>query len=72
MIVIDRFEGDYAVVETDDGMMNIHRGHLPSSAKEGDVLSYSNNGFSVMQEAKEDLQSTVRNKLQEMLTGGND
>ena len=50
MIVIDRFEGDYAVLETDDGMMNIHRGHLPSSAREGDALSYSNGGFSVLPE----------------------
>ena len=38
MLIIDRFEGDFAVVETDNGMLNIPRSELPASAKEGDTL----------------------------------
>ena len=38
MLIIDRFEGDYAVVETDKGMINIPRSDLPTNAKEGDTL----------------------------------
>ena len=38
MIVIDRFEGDFAVIETDNGMINIPRSELPTVAKEGDTL----------------------------------
>ena len=40
MLVIDRFEGDFAVVETDKGMLNIPRSELPPSAKEGDTLRF--------------------------------
>ena len=38
MLIIDRFEGDYAIVETDKGMANIPRSELPKGAKEGDIL----------------------------------
>ena len=38
-VVIDRFEGDFAVCETEDRtMLNVKRSKLPTNAKEGDVL----------------------------------
>lgn len=38
-VTIDRFEGDFAVVEKPDRtMMNIRRSKLPAGAKEGDIL----------------------------------
>lgn len=38
-IVIDRFEGDYAIVELSDRtMVDLHRQFLPKSAKEGDIF----------------------------------
>jgi len=42
-IIIDRFEGIYAVCEKKDRtMMDIKRVNLPFEAKEGDVLSIEN------------------------------
>jgi hypothetical protein len=38
MLIIDRFEGEYAVVETSTGFVNIPRTELPPGALEGDVL----------------------------------
>jgi len=38
MLTIDRFEGDYAVVETSENMIDIPRSELPADAKEGDLL----------------------------------
>jgi hypothetical protein len=43
MLIIDRFEGDFAVVETDKGMINIPKADMPNGAKEGDVLSIAIN-----------------------------
>ena len=38
-LIIDRFEGDFAVCEKEDRkMMNIKRDRLPPDAKEGDAL----------------------------------
>ena len=38
-VIIDRFEGEYAVCEKDDRtMINIKKSRLPANAKEGDVL----------------------------------
>lgn len=39
MLIIDRFEGDYAVVEDGDKMINIRREFIEESAGEGDVLA---------------------------------
>jgi hypothetical protein len=37
--VIDRFEGEYAIVVLDDGKtINLHKSKIPLEAKEGDVL----------------------------------
>lgn len=37
--IIDRFEGEYAIVETEGKMLNIPAVLLPREAKEGDVIS---------------------------------
>lgn len=48
--IIDRFEGDYAVVEfTGRRMVEIHKMFLPSGLKEGDVIR-GNNGAYVFDE----------------------
>jgi len=38
MLIIDRFEGDFAVVETDNGLINISLSDMPKDSKEGDTL----------------------------------
>ena len=38
MLIIDRFEGNYAIIETDDRAIDIPKSDLPADAKEGDVL----------------------------------
>ena len=38
MLIIDRFEGDFAVIETPGGMVNIPISEIPSNSKEGDIL----------------------------------
>lgn len=47
-IIIDRFEGHYAVCEKENRtMMDIKRSNLPSKAKEGDVLSVDDNVITI-------------------------
>ena len=38
MLIIDRFEGRFAVLDTGEGMINILRVDIPKRAREGDVL----------------------------------
>lgn len=41
MLIIDRFEGDFAVVEDSgkDEVINIHKDFIEENAKEGDVIA---------------------------------
>lgn len=55
--IIDRFEGDYAVVEDENKlMMDVHLKDLPKEVKEGDVLVKIGESYSV------DLGETERRK----------
>ena len=47
-VIIDRFEGSYAVCEKEDRtMMNISKDKIPSGAKEGDVLNINNDMITI-------------------------
>lgn len=37
-MVVDRFEGEYAVIETEDGMVNVHISQLDENIREGDCV----------------------------------
>ena len=44
--IIDRFEGDYAVVEFEGRkMVDIHRKDLPTGLKEGDAIRSTDGGY---------------------------
>ncbi len=49
--VIDRFEGEFAVMEFVDGYKNIPRQMLPPKAREGDVLTLKDDKWMVDPEA---------------------
>lgn len=36
--IVDRFEGNAAILETEDGHIRVPRSELPSQTREGDVL----------------------------------
>ena len=51
--IIDRFEGQYAVVELSDGkMIDIDRSQLPMEAEEGMVIDISKNIIIDLDETK--------------------
>jgi hypothetical protein len=56
VIIIDRFEGDYAVVEFEGVMKPIMRIDIPDDAREGDLLVLENNQWVV------DRENTVKLK----------
>lgn len=47
MIIIDRFEGEFAVCEDDDKQVLIEKSQLEADAKEGDVIEKVSCGYVV-------------------------
>ncbi|MFW6016033.1 MAG: DUF3006 domain-containing protein [bacterium] len=47
MIIIDRFEGDYAVCVKNKEIVEILIKKLPKNAKEGDVLVFNDNTYKI-------------------------
>lgn len=47
MLILERFEGSLAVIETDGGHLSVSRALLPDDAREGDVLLANGDRYEV-------------------------
>jgi hypothetical protein len=65
MLILDRIEGQTAVLETESGLKNVPRTQLPAEVKEGDVLLSSETGYVIdaaaTQARREKLLKKARN-----------
>jgi len=64
-VIIDRFEGIYAVCEKEDGsMINIEKDKIGKDSKEEDVLLVTENGITIDEEAtrnrKEEIEKLTK------------
>lgn len=56
-VIIDRFEGNYAVCEKEDRtMVDIEKSKIPSGAKEGDILNIDGDNITI------DINATKKRK----------
>ncbi len=69
-MIIDRFEGDMAIVYDGDDIICVHRSHLPSGAGTGDSLSISGGKYQL--DGKNNIEGEICDKLREMLGGSDD
>ena len=67
MIIIDRFEGDIAVLETDNGMIELNRFYLPEDASEGDIIIHDGDEWYIDREATEMRRNEIREKLKRLM-----
>jgi hypothetical protein len=66
-VIIDRFEGHYAVCEKEDRtMVDIKRSSLPSEVKEGDVLSIVNNIITIDTNETEKRRTEIENLTKDL------
>ncbi len=70
MEIIDRFEGDYAVVECDGAFQQVPRSRLPVTAKEGDVLRKTDAGYAVDEPETSRRRQQLAARRRRMLRGG--
>ncbi len=69
MIIIDRIEGEYAVVEAEEEMLQICISELPVEAGEGDILVQTENGWTVDAEATQARREALAARRRRMLDG---
>ena len=63
-VIIDRFEGNYAVCETEDKKyINILKSELPQGIKEGDVLICVNDKWFIDDKTTKERKEKIKNKL---------
>ncbi|MDE6539138.1 MAG: DUF3006 domain-containing protein [Ruminococcus sp.] len=67
MTIIDRFENNKAVLETDGGMIEIERSQLPENAREGDVIIENNGIWSVDIPETEKRRSDMRELMKRLM-----
>ena len=64
-LVIDRFEGEFAVCEDrkTKEIMNINKSELPIDAKEGMILKYENGKYVQDVESQKEVSDRIKNKM---------
>lgn len=66
MIILDRFEGDYAVVEIDEEMVNIEKYLVDEYVKEGDLLKLIDGKYYKDEEASKKRKKYIEDKFKDM------
>ena len=66
MLIIDRFEGEYAVIENGDSFENVLRNELPPDAAEGDVLSFIDGKWHINAAETESRRKRIREKMERL------
>lgn len=67
-LIIDRFEGDTAVCETEDlSHIYIQRGLLPEGAREGDVIEQVNGQYKKDIKTTDERRSRISEKLKHLI-----
>ena len=68
ILVIDRFEGNFAVCENRENnkIINIPIVKLPEQAKEGDVIKFKNNKYELDIEKRQEIEEEINNKLKNL------
>ncbi len=67
MIIIDRIEGDYAVLEAEEEMLHIALSELPAEAGEGDILVQTEQGWMIDAQATQERREAIAARRQRML-----
>lgn len=66
-VIVDRFEGDYAVCEKPNRqMIDIRREKLPPNVKEGDVLTIIDNQITINTERRKEREERIRNLMNDL------
>ncbi len=64
--IIDRFEGELAVIETQDGMIRLDRKELPAEAGEGDLVIKQTSGWMIDKAASILRKKQIKKLAQEL------
>ncbi|MCR1934931.1 DUF3006 domain-containing protein [Clostridium tepidum] len=65
--IIDRFEGNFAVVELEDKkMININKNILPKKAKEGDVINIEEDSITLNKKEGKKLKREIDEIIEDM------
>ena len=64
--IIDRFEGNIAVVEFDGEMKDIPKNKIPKEANVGDVLIFNGDKIAISKEAADKLKQEIDDLMDEL------
>ncbi|MBR1529261.1 MAG: DUF3006 domain-containing protein [Oscillospiraceae bacterium] len=66
---VDRFEGEYAVLEHDGNFSDFHKSRLPAELKEGDLLEWSDEAWHILHDETEQKRQALAERRRRMLEG---
>lgn len=71
MIILERFEGSKALIETDGEILAISRSLVPEDAREGDMLVFLNGRYAVDRMTTQQRREEISSRLKRILKNEN-
>lgn len=65
--IIDRFEGDFAILELESSFMQVLKNMLPENSKEGDLLEQTETGWKLCPEETNSRKQELAERRRRML-----
>ena len=66
MIILDRFEGEYAVIEVEGKMVNVEKSKVDKEVKDGDLLELIDGIYYKNEEATNNRKRSIEEKFKGM------
>ena len=67
MIILDRFEGGKALIETDGEISAVSRSLVPEDAREGDMLVFLNGRYAIDRKTTQQRREEISSRLKRIL-----
>lgn len=64
---VDRFEGDFAILESETELIQVLKNSLPEEVQEGDLLAYIESDWKLLSEETESRKQKLIERRQRML-----
>lgn len=68
MLIIDRFEGDFAVVEADGKWLDIPKSLLPPDAARGDILKPCSGRYTIDKALTKARREEIQKRMEELFS----
>ena len=65
--IVDKIEDDIVVLEINNGLFNLNKKYFPKDIKEGDIVSYDNDKFKILEDETKNRENQIKDLFNSLI-----